>query len=469
MTKLTRRHFLKVGAVAMTGAALAACVPAEPSVEMPASGSGDTEQTEITYLIRSDIGIKIQEWTDEAIADFATVEPSIAVETIGVPWGDYNAKLLALYAAGDPPEISANYAAGFPTFYANDAIVALDELVSENNVDLAVIEQAALDAVTRQGQLWALPLAHLPTVVYYNLDLLEEMGARVPPIDWEDTSWTTDAMLESAVAAAMDMDDPTKAQYGMLFGTGQLGVFEWLWGADPFNNVGGPEHTQAYKDGIVTETFYDSETMNTFIGWVHDSIYGDTPVSPRPSDTDAIQQLVGWPMMSGRIGMAINGAWSVTNFAAVEPSWRWGIGAFPYGPAGVNTSPLFNDSWMLGKGASEQEAGFTFLKYLAVDKGAELYARITGFFPANKNNYPIYFDSIMNIPNFAHSREAAETVMLDAFKYGYVTPGKTLDSYPEWNRTFNQTIAPIWNAEVSVAEGLQNVQAQFASVIESKS
>ena len=48
----------------------------------------------------------------------------------------------------------------------------------------------------------------------------------------------------------------------------------------------------------------------------------------------------------------------------------WGIGAFPFGLAEVNTSPLFNDSWMLGKGASEQEAGFTFLKYLAVDKGA---------------------------------------------------------------------------------------------------
>ena len=465
---LSRRHFLKAGSLAAASWAVAACVPSEPSVEMPADAGAAQAETEITYLIRSDIGVKIQEWTDEAIADFAAVEPSIQVETIGVPWGDYNAKLLAQYAAGDPPEISANYAAGFPTFYANDAIVALDELVSEHNVDLSMIEQAALDAVTRNGKLWALPLAHLPTIVYYNLDLLEEAGARVPPIDWSDTTWTTDAMLESAVTAAQDMDDPTQAQYGMMFGTGQLGVFEWLWGADPFNDVGGPEHTEAYKTGLVTEAFYDSETMNAFIGWVYDSIYGETKVSPRPSDTDAIQQLVGWPMMSGRIGMAINGAWSVTNFASVQPSWRWGVGAFPYGPAGVNTSPLFNDSWMLGKGAAEQEAGFTFLKYLAVDRGAELYAQITGFFPANKNNYAIYFDSLMDIPNMALSREDAETALLDAFKYGYVTPGKTLDSYPEWNSTFNQTMGPIWNAETSVADGLQQVQAQFESVIASK-
>lgn len=75
----------------------------------------------------------------------------------------------------------------------------------------------------------------------------------------------------------------------------------------------------------------------------------------------------------------------------------------------------------------------------------------------------------MDIPNNAHSREDVETVMLDAFEYGYVTPAKTLDSFPDWNGTFNQTIAPIWNAEISVEDGLKNVQAQFANVIESKS
>ncbi len=88
---------------------------------------------------------------------------------------------------------------------------------------------------------------HLPTVVYYNLNLLEKMGARVPPIDWGDTSWATDAMVGSAVAAAKDMDDPTAVQYGMLFGAGQLGVFEWLWGADPFNNVGGPSRPKLIR------------------------------------------------------------------------------------------------------------------------------------------------------------------------------------------------------------------------------
>ncbi|MEM7533116.1 MAG: substrate-binding domain-containing protein [Chloroflexota bacterium] len=465
---LSRRKFLQLSSMAVAGAALVACAPATPD-----SGSGDgggeaaAEAVEITYLIRSDIGIKIQEWTDAAIDEFHELNPGIQVETIGVPWGDYNAKLLAMYASGAPPEISANYAAGFPTFYANDAILALDEFIASSDANISSIDEAAVASVTREGQLWALPLAHLPTVLYYNKDIFDEAGVEAPPMDWTDTSWTTDAVLERATGVSTDIDDPANAVWGSIFGNGQLGVFGWLWGIDPFSGNSGPEETEAYKTGIVTEVHYDHPTMAQFIQWVRDLTYVHQ-VSPRPSDTDAIQQTVGWPMMSGRIGMAINGLWSVTNFAAVEPSWNWGIAPFPYGVSGANTSPLFNDSWMLSAGTPHPEEGFELLKYLGLGNGAKLYAEISGFFPANKDNYSVWFDSTMSIPNIVHTREELETVVLDAFTYGYVTPGKTLDSYPEWNRAFNQTIGPVWNDEATPEEGLQAVQAQFESIIASK-
>lgn len=472
--RLSRRDFLKYSSLTLAGGMLAACAPPATAPNQGAaetggetSGGEQQEVVTVTYLIRSDIGAKMQEWNDLAVKEFQELHPNIKVETIGVPWGDYNAKLLAMYAAGTPPEISANYAAGFPTFYANDAIQPLDPFIQEAGVDISVIEQQALDAVTREGKLWALPLAHMPTIVFYNADLFEEAGVDLPPTDWDDTSWTTDEMLLRARAIAKDTDDPTKAIYGMVFGSGQLGVFSWLWGVDPFNDKGGPEFTEAYKTGIVTEVHYDSPKFAEFIQWVHDLTYVEK-VTPRPSDIDAIRQTVGWPMMSGRIAMYINGAWAFTNFQDVKPSWKWGAAAMPYGPAGVDTTPLFNDSWMLGAGAKEPEAGFQLLKYLALENGAKLYAEITGFFPANKENYGIFFDATMNIPNIVLTRDELEQVILGAFSHGYVTPGKTLDSYPEWNQAFNQTIGPIWNDEVSVEEGLQQVQQQFETIMASK-
>jgi multiple sugar transport system substrate-binding protein len=476
---LSRRDFLRLSAVAATGALAAACAPktqapveevvkpeekqeeAKPKEETKAPAA---EKVTVTYLVRNDLSPMMKEWEDLTVEEFESMNPNITVNVVGVPWGDYNAKLLAMYAAGTPPEISANYAAGFPTFYANDAIVALDDLVDSKNVDLSVFEKACIDALTRKGKLWALPLAHMPTIIFYNKSLLDKAGVEAPPIDWADTSWTVDKLFEVSQQLSHDTDDPTKAEWGVQFFTGQLGVASWLWGADPFNDQGGPDKTEAYQTGEVTAAFYTQEKVVAMHQFRRDLTYVHG-VSPKPSDTDLLTQVQGFNLMTGRIGMTIDGGWQFTQFAAVKPSWEWGVAAMPYGPGGVNTTPLFNDSWMLSKGAKEQEAGFELLTYLTVGKGAEHYARITGFIPANKELYPIFFDSIEAVPNLALSREELEKAVKDAFAYGYATPGKTLDRYPEWNSAYNQTTGPIWNDEVSVEEGLQAVQERFDQII----
>ncbi len=469
MQTLNRRTFLKFSGIVAGSAALAAC--AAPAAPAPAAGdeqaAASQEQALVTYLVRTDIGTAMLEWNDKAVADFTEKRPDIKVEMIGVPWGDYNAKLLAMFAAGTPPEISANYAAGFATFFSNGAITPLDDFVAGTNTDLSIIEQAAINAVTRQGKLWAMPLAHMPVLTFYNKANFDEAGLPVPPTDGNDKSWNLDKMLEAASAMAHDVDDPTKAAWGMSFPTGQLGAYCWRWGIDPFNNQGGPELTEAYQTGKVTEAFYDRPEMAEFFQWHIDLTYKHG-VAPRPSDTDAMTQTVGWPIMSGRLGMAVDGAWQFTNFVSVQPEWEWGVAPLPYGPADLNTPPLFNDSWMLSAGAKFPEAGFDFLKYLAMENGSKLYAEMTGFFPANKENYGIFFDAIQAIPSFAMTREGIEEVFSTSFALGYPTPGKTLDGFPEWNTAFNQTTAPMLNNETTVAEGLVTLQTQMETIIATK-
>jgi multiple sugar transport system substrate-binding protein len=466
MKRQSRRDFLRLSAVATVGALVAACAPkgAEEAPEKEEEKAKPAEKVTVTYLVRSDLSPMMKEWEDVTVKEFQEQKPNVEVQVIGVPWGDYNAKLLAMHAAGGPPEISANYAAGFPTFYANDAIVALDDFVSAKQVDLGVFEKACIDALTRDGKLWAMPLAHMPTIIFYNRALFDKAGVEAPPIDWADESWTTDKLLDVSRQISHDIDDPSKGEWGLDFWSGQLGVASWLWGADPFNNKGGPEHTEAYKTGKVTEAFYTAEKVTAMHKFRRDLTY-EHHVSPKPSDSDLLSQTHNFTLMTGRIGMSIAGAWQFTQFAAVKPSWEWGAAPLPYGPGGVNTTPLFNDSWMLSKGAKEPDAGFDLLTYLTVGKGAEHYARITGFIPANKTLYPIFFDSMEEIPNLAMTREDLEKVVKDAFSFGCATPGKTLDRYPEWNSAYNQTSGPIWNDEVSVEEGMKAIQERFEQII----
>ena len=470
--KLARREWLKLSAMAGTGLILASCQPAATPTPKPAAKPAEKatappakeEKVEVTYLVRSDLSPTMKEWEDVTVKEFEEMHPNIKVNVIGVPWGDYNAKLLAMYAADMQPEISANYAAGFATFYANDAIVALDDFVASKGVDLSVFEPACIAALTRGGKLWAMPLAHMPVILFYNRDLFDKAGVDPPPKDWSDTSWTTDKLLEVSRKLSHDVDDPTKAEWGVDFETGQLGVMSWAWGADPFNDKGGPELTQAYQDGIVTEAFYTAPKVMAMHKYRSDLAF-EHKVSPRPSDTDILKQVQNFTLMTGRIAMTNAGGWQFNQFLVVKPSWKWGVAPLPYGPGGKNTSPLFNDSWMLSAGCREPDAGFELLTYLTVGKGAEHYARITGFMAANTNLYSIFFDSIAEVPNLAMTREEVEATTLQAFEYGYVTPGKTLDRYPEWNNAYNQTTSPIWNNEVSVEEGMQGVQEKFESLI----
>lgn len=470
--KLTRRDFLKLSSLVAVGGALAACAPATPApAEKPKEEATPTTKevapekpVEISYLVRSDIEVKMQKWTEISVKEFEELHPNIKVKVIGVPWGDYNAKLLAMFAAGEPPEVAANYAAGFPTFYRNKAITPLDDLIAAEQVDLSVFEPKALEAVTREGKLWALPLAHMPTLVFYNRDLFDEAGVEPPPTDWEDKSWTTDALLEKAQQIARDVDDPLKAVWGVYFWSMQLGTASWLWDVDPFNNKGGPQYTEAYETGVVTEAYYNAPKMIEAIQWLADLTYKHK-VNPRPTDMQAMQQAVGWPMMTGKMGMNVHGGWHFSDFLNVKPSWKWGAAPLPYGPTGVNTTPLYNDSWMLCAGAKEPEAGFQLLKYLTLEDGARLYAQMTGFFPANKQLYDEWFDSVTKVPTIALTREELEQVVANSFQYGFPTPGKTLDRYPELNQAWTQTSAPIWNGEVSAAEGLQAVQERFEAMI----
>lgn len=474
--KLSRRDFLKASVLTGAGAVMAACAQPAPAPQpaAPQEAAKAPEPTKapapaapvtITYLVRTDIQPTLIKWGEQTVEEFQKLNPNIKVEMVGVPWGDYNAKLLAMYAAGTPPEVSANYAAGFATFYANKAIRALDDYIKADQVDLSVLEKAAIDSVTRDGKLWAIPLAHQPVVVFYNKDLLDKAGVKPPPADWGDKSWTRQALVDAAKAVAKDLDDPKKAQWGVVFNEYHLGtLLAWGYGIDPFNNKGGPDQTAAYKTGKITEVYYEQPKMIEAMQWLVDLTH-KLKVAPRPSDTDALNQAVGWSFLSGRIAMTNEGTWRLGDIFKANPDFKWGMAALPYGPAGFNTCQLFNDSWMLSANCKYPNEGWKFLKYVGLEAGAKMYAETTGFFPAKKELYNIFYDSIMKAANFSMSREDLVKVLTGGFAGGFPAPGKTLDRFPELNTAWNQTTAPMKNGEATVPDGMKAVQAKFKSLI----
>ena len=279
MQTLNRRAFLKFSGIVAGSAALAAC--AAPAAPAPAAGgeqaAASQEQALVTYLVRTDIGTGMLEWNDKAVADFTEKRPDIKVEMIGVPWGDYNAKLLAMFAAGTPPEISANYAAGFATFYLQRRYHPAGRFCRRAPTRTSRSSNRPRSTPSpAKANCGRMPLAHMPVLTFYNKAISTRQACPFrPPTATTSRGTSTRCSKRPPPWRTTSKIRPTPPG-AWSFPTGQLGVYCWRWGFDPFNNQGGPELTEAYQTGKVTEAFYDRPEMAEFFQWLHRPDLQDT-------------------------------------------------------------------------------------------------------------------------------------------------------------------------------------------------
>jgi multiple sugar transport system substrate-binding protein len=93
-----------------------------------------------------------------------------------------------------------------PRMSAQDAILNLRSLIEQDEgFQLADFYEGALDALSREGETWAIPAGADVVVMYYNRDLFDEYGVPYP-----EAGWTWDDLLERAVA----LRDPDVAVFG---------------------------------------------------------------------------------------------------------------------------------------------------------------------------------------------------------------------------------------------------------------
>src|SRR5262249_57231114 len=82
-------------------------------------------------------------------------------------------------------------------------------------VDGAAFLPGLLDYYKNKGKQYALPYSQTyGSFVYYNKPLLAKAGVKAPPADWNDASWTWDAMVDAARKLTVDARTP-QATYGL--------------------------------------------------------------------------------------------------------------------------------------------------------------------------------------------------------------------------------------------------------------
>jgi len=190
--------------------ALAACAPAGA----PGAGEGAAAGEDVTNLIAWFTDrLTINKMTEEvAIPEFEAANSGIKVEMQFVPESELQQKLLTAKAAGNAPDVSAIDETFLDTLTKENVLLPIPEEVIDvgNEMGELTANLYRISPTGGEGQYYGLPNGVFSASIYYNADLLDELGYTPEdiPTNWDDyllwakeaTVWNGDILERSGLA-----------------------------------------------------------------------------------------------------------------------------------------------------------------------------------------------------------------------------------------------------------------------------
>lgn len=420
---------------------LAALPLAAAGSEEGAAAAGDEPVKLVTTFWGG--AVKADAFQNSADA-YTEKNPNVTIELINIPGNEYTNKLLAMVAAGTPPDV-ININSGL-TLQLDGMLVELTDKMS----DLGYFdEQRGLypgwfsllssDGFYNRGEsLYQAPLGTGTTILAYNQRLFDEAGVAYPTADW---TWEGE-FLE----AAKKLSEP-----------------ENQWGANGLNR--GRFGITGSMPAAWGGAFYDANTM-TFTGdspetlaalqFMQDLIY-EHHAHPTPAEQEAF---------GGQVGMFENGSAAMymlhtfempTIYDMQDP---WDIQFLPHGPEG-SWAPLYGGRLAVMASSKHQEHGWEFINLINGPVGQGYFSISSGF-----NNPPL--QHVANTDEFRDGPEGAPAnnwIRVDALKQAVVTE-PIVPNVGRVSTLINDQLALIWQDEATPEEAMLAIKEQVQELLD---
>lgn len=301
---------LIISVIASTSMSLAGCAKSEPGAEGGSSPSPQTTQAATgTGVDRPVLRVFLSDQALAVPAQMARYEQymeekaGVSLDITYLPHAQYLEQLQLKFAGGDFPDMYQTWSGPTPDLITGDKVLALNELIDRHGPNLKkAIPQSAWDAVTVQGQIYAIPQptdTRQGSVMYIRKDWLDKLDLKVPE--------TSDELLQ--VMRAFRDDDPN--------GNGQPDEIPFTmrekldWGENIFGMWGlNSRYSEIYEDDKLV------------LGSVHPRFlqgldYLRTMYAEKLLDRDfLVNTLSVWDQ---KISAGLVGIWNHTPRSA----WRW--------------------------------------------------------------------------------------------------------------------------------------------------
>ena len=302
----------------------------------------------------------------QALADaYKTVEPDVTIEMVDLGSTDYMT-VLATELSGEGTDfdvVTIKDVPGYATLVQKNAILALDDYIAKDKVDLAQYA-GVTNQVTVDGKLYQLPFRNDFWVVFYNKSIFDAKGVSYP---------TNDMTFAQYDELARKVTDTTFGSqiYGGHYHT-------WRSAVQLFGVLDG-------KNNILSGQ-YD------FFKPYYEMVLGqeDDQICRNYADLSAEGLHYSAAFSSGDVAMMNMGSWYISTLISSIKSGdydaslcgNWGMVKYPHAEGVEAGSTLGTITGLAVTSVSDnKDAAFDFVEWVSGAEGAKVMAE-TGNFPA---------------------------------------------------------------------------------------
>lgn len=333
---LGRRSFLG-GVAGFALASAAGCgndQPTRAAVPLPDGlypyvGPAVTKQRVTIRVLRQQFPIKVQDqYFTKLFAQFTAAYPNLTIDDQTVPFGELSQKAQLAIAGGSPPDIILTFGDFMPEYVANNAAVALDDLIAKDFIEDIVGPTRTLHS--HDGRLYAMPWEQQILAHFFNRDVFAKYGVEAPPeSDDPKDAWTWERTREAWRELEEAQRGSDKRLWSMapsIMGPGGPGSSYWFEGLF-IRGAGHPEGTESERrtfaaispDGATARGYVDTPEAAAGMRF-YQSLFTDrlTPRAGLPNS---------W--YDGRACSFINADTTALRAQQLKVKFKWGVSPVP--------------------------------------------------------------------------------------------------------------------------------------------
>jgi multiple sugar transport system substrate-binding protein len=271
---------------------------------------------------------------------FEEENPGITVNYTTADFGSYFTKLQTDFAAGNAPDVFELNYENFVTFASRGTLLPLDDhLASSDNISEGTFYPAALQAFSRDGVQYGLPITFSTVLLFYNQDMFDAAGVSYP-----DESWT----WNDVISAAQQLTDADNRVWGI-----HQPVQFWEFYKSAAQAGGG----LSVSPSVQIDSPENREALRYLVDKVR--VHGVMPTAAEMSgagDTDlfANQQLA----------MIVTGIW-MFDFFIENADFNWDVAVEPGGER--KATHFFSNAAVVSNTTDNADAAYKWVEFLAAN------------------------------------------------------------------------------------------------------